>query len=100
MSADKQAQRRRPPSAGRGRKHGELNKLTREVRNLILGALDKAGGEKYLVRQAHENPVAFLALRGKCLPRDLKIEPNVDIKINFVGMNRQQSSLVEFPEPR
>ena len=35
---------------------------------MILGALDKAGGEKYLLRQAEANPVAFMGLLGKVLP--------------------------------
>ena len=37
---------------------------------MILGALDDAGGQAYLMRQAEENPTAFLTLIGKvCLRR-------------------------------
>jgi hypothetical protein len=35
---------------------------------MILGALNEAGGQKYLARQAKENPSAFLTLLGKILP--------------------------------
>jgi hypothetical protein len=35
---------------------------------MILGALDDAGGQDYLVEQARENPVAFMTLIGKVLP--------------------------------
>jgi len=35
---------------------------------MILGALDDAGGQKYLEKQAMENPNAFLTLVGKVLP--------------------------------
>lgn len=35
---------------------------------MILGALDKAGGERYLVKQAKENPTAFMSLLAKVLP--------------------------------
>ena len=38
---------------------------------MILGALDKAGGEAYLARQANENPASFLTLVGKVLPLQL-----------------------------
>lgn len=51
-----------------GRKHGSLNKATKELKEMILGALEKSGGVEYLVRQAEEKPVAFMALIGKVLP--------------------------------
>ena len=35
---------------------------------MITGALDQAGGQDYLARQAVENPAAFLTLVGKVLP--------------------------------
>lgn len=38
---------------------------------MVLGALADAGGQKYLAKQAEENPTAFLALLGKCLPKDI-----------------------------
>jgi hypothetical protein len=58
----------RPPAAGRGRKKGEINKVTRQLKDMILGALDDAGGQAYLHQQAFENPGPFLALIGKVLP--------------------------------
>ena len=51
-----------------GRKVGNPNKMTRELKEMILEALDKAGGVEYLVKQADEKPVAFLGLVGKVLP--------------------------------
>lgn len=38
---------------------------------MIINALHKAGGERYLVKQSKENPRAFLALVGKVLPLDV-----------------------------
>jgi hypothetical protein len=35
---------------------------------MVLIALSRAGGPKYLEQQAHKNPVAFLTLVGKILP--------------------------------
>ena len=43
-------------------------KITRELKEMILGALDDAGGQEYLTKQANDNPNAFLALVGKVLP--------------------------------
>jgi hypothetical protein len=57
-----------PPNAGKGRPKGVPNKLTTEVKQMILDALEGAGGVDYLIRQAEEKPVAFLALVGKVLP--------------------------------
>jgi hypothetical protein len=38
------------------------------VKDMILAALDKAGGEEYLVGQAQKNPAAFMTLLSKVLP--------------------------------
>jgi hypothetical protein len=57
-----------PPAAGMGRKRGVPNKITHDLRQMILGALSQAGGVDYLARQAEESPAAFLALIGKVLP--------------------------------
>ena len=50
----------RPPAAGKGRPKGARNKLTRDIREMIRAALDKAGGIAYLVKQAELNPTAFV----------------------------------------
>lgn len=64
--------RPRPPNSGR--RAGTPNRLTRDVRDIVLGALEQAGGVDYLVGQAQENPTAFLALLGRCLPREVTAE--------------------------
>lgn len=53
---------------GKGRPKGVVNKNTKALKDMILGALDKAGGVDYLLAQAHDNPAAFLSLIGKVLP--------------------------------
>jgi hypothetical protein len=60
---------------GGGSRKGVPNKLTADVKEMILGALDAAGGLDYLTRQAKKNPTAFLSLLGRVLPR--QIEANV-----------------------
>lgn len=51
-----------------GRQKGVPNKLTADLKSMILGALDDAGGREYLQRQADANPAAFMTLIGKVLP--------------------------------
>lgn len=62
-------------NAGKGRPKGARNKATAELKSMILQALDKSGGVDYLVRQAEEKPVAFLALVGKVLPMTVQGDP-------------------------
>lgn len=57
-----------------GSRKGVPNKATKALKDLILGALDRAGGEEYLTTQATANPSAFLTLIGKVLPSEIKAE--------------------------
>lgn len=59
-----------------GRKKGAQNKLTTELKEMILTALDEAGGVGYLTKQATESPSAFIALIGKVLPTTLANDKN------------------------
>lgn len=58
------------PKTG-GRAKGTTNKLTADVKAMVLEALDKAGGVTYLLAQAQTNPNAFMTLVGKVLPLTL-----------------------------
>ena len=51
-----------------GRQKGSQNKVNKELKQMILDALDEKGGTAYLARQADENPTAFIALIGRVLP--------------------------------
>lgn len=55
-----------------GRQKGSPNKITADLKAMILGALSDAGGQKYLAKQAEESPAAFLSLLGKVLPTTLQ----------------------------
>lgn len=59
--------KRRPQPKGGSRK-GVPNKVTSDLKSMVLKALDGAGGVEYLIEQAHAKPAAFLALVGKVLP--------------------------------
>lgn len=74
----------RPPNAGKGRPRGVPNKITSDLKAMVLGALDDAGGREYLTRQAEENPGPFMALVGKCLPKDLNVDANAQVVYQIV----------------
>lgn len=65
---------------GSGRKKGVPNKFNGELKAMILGALDEAGGQTYLKDQAQANPNAFLALIGRVLPMTVAGDPNNPVK--------------------
>lgn len=61
-----------------GRVKGRPNKVTQDLRELVRGALDEAGGQAYLVRQAEEKPQAFLALIARLIPNTVRADVAVD----------------------
>ena len=65
---------------GSGRKKGTPNKINADLKAMILGALDKAGGAEYLLAQAKDNPNAFLTLVGKVLPMTVAGDPDQPIQ--------------------
>lgn len=72
------------PANKGGRPKGSVNKFTRELKDMILGALDDAGGQKYLREQAIANPTAFMTLVGKVLPLQVAGEGGGPLKVEFV----------------
>lgn len=64
------------------RPKGSPNKLPKHLKEMILNALDKAGGENYLAEQARENPGAFMTLIGKVLP--LQLAGDKDNPLNVI----------------
>jgi hypothetical protein len=62
------------PKTG-GRSKGTTNKVTADVKAMVLDALDQAGGVGYLLTQAQSNPNAFLTLVGKVLPMTVAGDP-------------------------
>jgi hypothetical protein len=83
-------------AAGRktgGRTKGTPNQMTRALRDMILGALDDAGGQQYLARQAEQNPTAFMTLLGKVLPTQLAGTPAQPIVLSSEGLSPEQYRL-------
>lgn len=59
---------------GPGRPKGMPNKVTAQLKEMILEALDNAGGAEYLERKANDprTASAFLSLIGKVLPMTIQ----------------------------
>lgn len=70
---------------GKGRPKGSPNKLSADVKEMILTALSGAGGAAYLQRQADENPAAFMSLVGKVLPLQVTGEGGGAIQVSWQG---------------
>jgi hypothetical protein len=56
---------------GPGRPKGVPNRTTTAIKDMVIAALDGAGGVKYLKEQAKANPSAFLTLVGKIIPTQI-----------------------------
>lgn len=74
--------KKKPRGASR---KGCPNKNTATIKSMIEGALSAVGGQKYLEQQAMENPVAFMTLVGKILPRDVNVGGQPDNPVQAVS---------------
>lgn len=73
-----------------GRVKGTPNRTTTAIKDMIIAALDEAGGRDYLVAQSESNPTAFLSLVGKVLP--LQLTGAGDGPIHFI-LSREDAAL-------
>lgn len=78
---------RKRMKAGPGRPKGSPNKATKQLKDMILGALDDNGGQAYLAQQARDNPTAFLTLIGKVLPTQVSGDPNAPVRLLVTWQN-------------
>jgi hypothetical protein len=62
---------------------------TPALKDMVLEALDEAGGVRYLVERANETPAAFLTLVGKVMPTQVATEHKGEViaKVVFKGLN-------------
>jgi len=93
----------RPPAAGRGRPRGAKNKLSTNVKDMIVAALNGAGGVEYLARQAEQNPAAFIGLISKILPLQIGAESDsrpVNVKaVTMSPLEAYRAMLDRNPSP-
>lgn len=74
------------PKTGGGSRKGIPNKLTGDVKAMILHALDKVGGPEYLVRQAEANPTAFMTLLGRVIPTQVTGAGDGPLQVQIVRL--------------
>jgi len=77
-----------------GRKRGTPNKFSGKLKEMVLEALERAGGTEgsvaYLERRARDEHVAFMGLLGKILPTQVAGDPDnpiktvTEIRVSFV----------------
>jgi len=65
-----------------GRPKGSTNAKNMALKTMILNSLERVGGEEYLMRQAEENPSAFLTILGKIIPSELNAKLSGAVKVN------------------
>lgn len=78
-----------------GRPAGVPNKLNRDVREMILEALNRVGGARYLARRAEDSPAAFMSLLGKVLPTTIVGEAGSDISLHLIAAGIVSQQLLE-----
>ncbi len=81
-----------------GRAKGTPNKVTADVRKLILTAVEEMGGHARLIAWAREDPanerIFWGQIMPKVLPRDVNLGGQADnplalgIKVRFVSANK------------
>ena len=83
-----------------GRPKGAVNKITRQLKDAILEAGERAGNDvgedgmiSYLHHQARENPHTFMSLVGKVLPMTVAgtgANGELQMNISFVMGEEQE----------
>jgi hypothetical protein len=65
---------------GAGRKPGTPNKITADIRQAIMNALDRAGGEDYLLNLAQTDPRVFVTLLAKTVPTNVIADVHATVR--------------------
>lgn len=82
---------------GPGRKAGGANKIGQELQSMLKASLSRVGGIEYLVRQAEENPTAYMTMISKLLPK--QVEMKADVTHNIDPVSELLSGLSRTHEP-
>jgi len=68
-----------------GRKKGVPNKITTDMRAIVLEALEKLGGADWLANQAARNPKDFMAMLCKMIPKTLDKHVNGNVSLSVLS---------------
>lgn len=74
---------------GAGRPKGAANKENKQLREMILEALDRNGGVAYLTAQAVTEPKSFLSLLGRVLPMQVTGEGGGEVEVAVKVVERR-----------
>jgi hypothetical protein len=74
---------------------GVPNKINKELKDMILGALNDAGGQRYLAERAIDTPGPFLALVGKILPKEIKADMDVKGSLDFKPATEYLNEIIQ-----
>lgn len=66
-----------------GRQKGSVNRTTANVKAVLEEAFERLGGVEALAAWAQANPGPFYSLWGKLVPRDLKVEADLDHRMTL-----------------
>lgn len=71
---------------GAGRPKGSGDQITKNMKEAIREAFERAGGVEYLVMVANEDHKTFCGLLGKITPKELEIDNKVTVLDNPVDI--------------
>lgn len=67
----------------KGRPKGAANKENKQLREMILSALDQLGNDKWIKEQAESDPKTFISLLAKVLPMQVTGEGGGPVEGNW-----------------
>jgi hypothetical protein len=76
--------KRKPPAAGRGRKKGEQNKLTKSVKEAFMYAAQAIGGPEALAEWAVENRTEFYKLYARLIPTEVTGPDGASVPVSLI----------------
>lgn len=68
-----------------GRKKGQTNKITKDLKKAYLGAFDALGGMEGLINWGEKNPDLFYGQISKLLPKGVEIKAEHELQINIIS---------------
>jgi hypothetical protein len=71
----------------KGRPKGAKTKVTQDIKEMIRLSIDDVGGRAYFARQAEENPVAYMGLVGKILPKEIDARVTGDVILQITSLD-------------
>jgi hypothetical protein len=83
---------------GPGRPKGVPNRSTGAIKEMVIAALEQAGGIDYLAARAKDTPAAFMTLVGKVLPLQLTGDPAQPIATTSVTLEEVMAAMANIDD--